>query len=495
MPIDRRVPIPAYYQLKQLLKEQIQQGQLKPGDQVPTEAELCERYQLSRTPVRQALLELTAEGLLVRTPGRGTFVSLPAPAVQPHTALRVIISDDRWRGLLEQAAALWNKLNPDAPLTLEITPLGLRDIRAALSAAVGRGEAPDISFLDSVWVAEFASRHYLHALADMAADQGGFDAAAYFPSLLAANCYDGALYGMPITADVSLLWYRRDWFAAEGLAPPATWDDLLHVGRHFRHPDVRARYGIGPHPIALVGGRAGRETTTYHTLPFVWAAGGDLIVNGVVTLDSRATRGALAFLTALAQDEQLVSPEVVSYSWDQAATVFAQGQVALAVGGAYESFLIRERAGWDEAEFLEHVGFVAIPAGPGGKPATIAGGNSFVIYRQSQAFEQARALLELINTDAVLRPFGARTTHYSPLASAVQSLVDSGDGFLAQAAPLLRIARARPALSEYSRVSAEFQQLVEDCMTGRRGVDQAVPRTAELIAAITGLPLAPSAGE
>lgn len=64
--IDRDVPIPAYYQLKQLIKEQIQQGQLQPGDRLPTEAELCEQYNLSRTPVRQALQELVFEGLLIQ---------------------------------------------------------------------------------------------------------------------------------------------------------------------------------------------------------------------------------------------------------------------------------------------------------------------------------------------------------------------------------------------------------------------------------------------
>jgi multiple sugar transport system substrate-binding protein len=486
MIIDRRVPIPAYYQLKQLLKEQLEGGHLAPGDQIPTEAELCERYQLSRSPVRQALLELTAEGLLVRIPGRGTFVSQP-PAGTPAVGrpLRVLVTDERWRAPLEHAAQLWNAAHVSSPLRLEVELTALRDIRSTLIAAVGRGDAPDISFLDSVWVAEFASRHYLRPLAEA----GAAGNMAYFPALLAANCYDDKLYGMPITADVSLLWYRRDWFAAEGLAPPATWEDLVQVGRHFRRADVRAHYGLGPHPIAMLGGRAGGETTTYHALPFLWSAGGDLIADGVVALDSPQSRAALEFLASLVRDEQLVAPEVVDYQWDQAAAVFARGEVALAVGGAYESFFIRARAGWDEAAFLEHVGFVPIPAGPGGRPAAIAGGNSFVLYRQSQAFDLAQSLLALANTDAVLRPFNAQTTHFSPLVASVASLAEAG-GFLEQAAPLLSIARARPALPDYARVSEQFQLLIEDCLSGRRSVGQAVPRTAELIAAVTGLPLA-----
>ncbi|MEJ2557294.1 MAG: winged helix-turn-helix domain-containing protein, partial [Anaerolineae bacterium] len=68
--IDRSLPIPLYYQLKTLIKKQIELGELRPGDKVPTEAELCERYDISRTPVREALLDLVREGLLVRRAGR-----------------------------------------------------------------------------------------------------------------------------------------------------------------------------------------------------------------------------------------------------------------------------------------------------------------------------------------------------------------------------------------------------------------------------------------
>ena len=492
MIIDRRIPIPVYYQLKQLLQEQILHGQLKPGERIPTEAELCVRYRLSRTPVRRALLELASEGLVVRTPGRGTFVRPPGSPAESTLTLRAIVSDKRWRDLLDHAATLWNRIHPAAPLKLDITIMPLRGLRSALIAAVGRGEAPDISFLDSVWVAEYASMHYLCALSE-GDDEQGIDGEVFFPALLAANRYADELYGVPISANVSVLWYRRDWFAAEGLAPPATWDDLLAVGRHFRQPAVRSRYRLGPHPIALVGGRQGGEATTYQVLPFVWAAGGDLIADRAITLDSPQSRAALSFLTALVQQEELVPPGVVHYNWDQAAAVFAQGAAALAVGGTYESFFIRARTGWDQAAFLERVGFVPIPAGPGGQPAALIGGNSFVVYRQSRAAAQAQAFLKLVSTDAVLRSFGPRTAQHSPLVSAV--LGATGDTFLTQAAPLLQVARARPAIPDYARVSEQFQLLVEDCLSGRRSVDQAISRTAEFIAVITGLPLVTQARE
>lgn len=490
--IDRDVPIPAYYQLKQIIKQQIQHGDLKPGDRIPTEAELCERYHLSRTPVRQALQELVFEGLLLRTPGRGTFVASPpgTRAVSSATTLRVVLSDERWREPLERAADLWNQDHLDRPIQLDLTFVTLEKLHPYLIEAVGRGAAPDISLLDSAWVAEFADRHYLQPPVEIDPAWGRRSEQGFFPGLLAANRHAGTLYGVPISADVTVIWYRRDWFAAEGLTPPATWDELLAAARHFASPAARARYGLGPYPLVLVGGRHGGETTTYQLLPFLWAAGGDLIAGGHVVLDSEPNRRALSFLTALVQTEQLAPAAVTTYAWNQAARIFARGEAALAVGGTYESFFIRASAGWDEPTFLEKVGFVPIPAGPGGRPVTLVGGMSYVIYRQSQAPTQALALLDLAITDEVLRPFCLRTGHHPPRITAAQSLVEVGGGFLAQSARLLDIARARPAIPHFARVSEQFRALVEDCLTGRRTVAEAVPRAAELIAAITGLPLA-----
>lgn len=56
------------------LREMILQGELKPGDKVPEE-QLCERFGVSRTPIREALKVLAAEGVLQILPHRGAIVA------------------------------------------------------------------------------------------------------------------------------------------------------------------------------------------------------------------------------------------------------------------------------------------------------------------------------------------------------------------------------------------------------------------------------------
>ena len=73
--IRRDVPIPYYYQLMQLLQEEIEGGTWSTRDPIPSEHELCDLYGVSRTVVRQALGALVANGLLYRVKGKGTFVA------------------------------------------------------------------------------------------------------------------------------------------------------------------------------------------------------------------------------------------------------------------------------------------------------------------------------------------------------------------------------------------------------------------------------------
>lgn len=84
MRIDRASPVPLYYQLKQILQNQIDSGELKPGDIFPTENHLQEIYNVSRTTVRLALSELEAEGKIARYRGRGTFVARPKISHNPE---------------------------------------------------------------------------------------------------------------------------------------------------------------------------------------------------------------------------------------------------------------------------------------------------------------------------------------------------------------------------------------------------------------------------
>lgn len=75
-------PVPRYYQLQEIIRERIRRGEWAPGDLIPSERELCERYGISRMTARQAISRLEQEGLLYREQGKGTFVGQQVIAQQ-----------------------------------------------------------------------------------------------------------------------------------------------------------------------------------------------------------------------------------------------------------------------------------------------------------------------------------------------------------------------------------------------------------------------------
>ncbi|MBM7692032.1 GntR family transcriptional regulator [Peribacillus deserti] len=64
-----------HQQVKDAIIELIKNGEYKPNSQLPTEAEFCDEYGVSRTTVRSALQQLSTEGYVYRKRGSGTFVS------------------------------------------------------------------------------------------------------------------------------------------------------------------------------------------------------------------------------------------------------------------------------------------------------------------------------------------------------------------------------------------------------------------------------------
>jgi DNA-binding GntR family transcriptional regulator len=75
--LDRRSAVPLYFQLQEALKGEIELGTWKPGQELPSETELCDTYQVSRTVVRQALAILEQDRQILRSRGRRSSVLPP----------------------------------------------------------------------------------------------------------------------------------------------------------------------------------------------------------------------------------------------------------------------------------------------------------------------------------------------------------------------------------------------------------------------------------
>lgn len=110
---------PLYQQIKALITQSLQSGEWKPGELIPSEVELANRFKVSQGTVRKAIDELAAENLVVRRQGKGTFVAthhevraqyrflrLMPDVGEPHNADNKILEVKRLRAPAEVARLL-----------------------------------------------------------------------------------------------------------------------------------------------------------------------------------------------------------------------------------------------------------------------------------------------------------------------------------------------------------------------------------------------------
>lgn len=72
--LDPESPVPLYAQIEELLETMVRRVDLQPGDRLPPEVELADRFGVSRETLRRAVDRLVRQGLLSREQGKGTFV-------------------------------------------------------------------------------------------------------------------------------------------------------------------------------------------------------------------------------------------------------------------------------------------------------------------------------------------------------------------------------------------------------------------------------------
>ncbi|WP_232823081.1 extracellular solute-binding protein [Oceanibium sediminis] len=238
----------------------------------------------------------------------------------------------------------------------------------------------DLIAIDLPWLGEFVERGVIRPLTEVM-DVERLDPSDFHTAGWRAAHWDGTPYGVPSQTTPELMFYRKDWFADEGLEPPVTTDQVIAASRHFHEPR-HGRYGVA--------WNAARGTALGHTFIMTCAAFGQPIIDipqiaGGYDADHLAHRDfrptldtdrALAAADYLMQLLEFSPPDILSMSWYERVRPFAAGQVAMAYGYT----LLAPYFELDEScPAHGNTGYLPHPHGPAGVPIAPVGGYVFCV--------------------------------------------------------------------------------------------------------------------
>ena len=289
-------------------------------------------------------------------------------------------------GMVDRLVEMWNEKNPDRKIQLTYIPHS--EMVAKLAQAIASGDVPDLMGLDLIYGPQFEAAGQLVDITDYFKDDPTIKTAS--PGHMTVGTYEGQLYGVPLYADVSALFYNKDIFRQAGLDPDKPPTSLAEIREYA---DKITALGGDVKGYFLPGSCAGCNIFTVG--PLMWASGAtiepnadgeplvgdgvkevlqwarDMVAAGNVHDDARAENGETFHLR------------------------FGSGKVGMMGTGNFNITLAREQN--PDMDF----GIALLPGTAPGSAASFIGGDLVTIPKGSKRVDDAVDFMKFILSDEV----------------------------------------------------------------------------------------------
>ena len=289
-------------------------------------------------------------------------------------------------GMVDRLVEMWNAKNPDRKIQLTYIPHS--EMVAKLAQAIASGDVPDLMGLDLIYGPQFEAAGQLVDITDYFKDDPTIKTAS--PGHMTVATYDGRLYGVPLYADVSALFYNKDLFEKAGLDPDKPPTSLAEVREYA---DKITALGGDVKGYFLPGSCAGCNIFTVG--PLMWASGAtiepnadgeplvgdgvmevlqwarDMVKAGNVHEDARAENGETFHLR------------------------FGSGKLGMMGTGNFNITLAREQ------NPDMHFGIALLPGVDPGSAASFIGGDLVTIPKGSKRVDDAVDFMKFLLSDEV----------------------------------------------------------------------------------------------
>jgi multiple sugar transport system substrate-binding protein len=291
------------------------------------------------------------------------------------------------KGMVDALVALWNEKNPDRKINL--TYIVHAEMVPKIAQAIASGDVPDLMGMDLIYAPQFEKAGQLEDITDKIKDWPELKTAS--PGHMTVATYEGRLYGVPLYADVSALFYNKGLFEKAGLdpnKPPTSLAELREMA------DKITAIGGDVKGYFLPGSCAGCNIFTVG--PLMWASGVKIeaIDAGDEPLVGEKLPEVLQWLRDMSKSGN-VHEDARAENGETFAKRFGAGNIGMMGTGNFQITLVRDAN--PDMKF----GITLLPGLEPGSNASFIGGDLVVIPKGSKRIDDAVDFMKFLLSDEI----------------------------------------------------------------------------------------------
>ncbi|MFL5649776.1 MAG: ABC transporter substrate-binding protein [Chloroflexota bacterium] len=291
------------------------------------------------------------------------------------------------KGMVDILVCAWNAANPTKPINLSY--IVHTEMVAKIAQGVASGDVPDLMGMDLIYAPQFENAGQLVDITDQSKDWP--ELADVSPGHKTVATFNNRLFGVPLYADVSALFYNKDLFKKAGLDPNKPPTSLAEIRSYA---DKITALGGGVSGYYLPGNCAGCNIFTVG--PLMWASGATIEANKCG--DEPLVGDGVKAVDQWARD-MVAAKNVPEGARAETGATFAEqfgtGKLGMMGTGNFNIVLARDQMKDHPFEF----GISLLPGTDAGKYASFIGGDLVVIPQGSKRVDDALAFMHYLLND------------------------------------------------------------------------------------------------
>jgi multiple sugar transport system substrate-binding protein len=344
------------------------------------------------------------------------------------------------KGMVDKLVEMWNAKNPDRKINLTYIPHA--EMVAKLAQAIASGDVPDLMGMDLIYAPQFEKAGQLVDITDKIKDWPELKTAS--PGHMTVATYDGRLYGVPLYADVSALFYNKDLFEKAGLDPNKPPKSLKEVREYA---DKITALGGDIKGYYLPGSCAGCNIFTVG--PLMWASGAKIEAAGPG--DEPLTGDGVKQVLQWARDMVKAGNVHESDRAENGETFhlqFGSGKVGMMGTGNFNITLAR-----DQNPGM-HFGISLLPGMADGSSASFIGGDLVVIPKGSKRVDDAVDFMKFLLSDEVQVEGYAKLLNLTTRSDMVDNQYFKAEPLVQDVAKALSVGRTPYTLTFFEQINS-----------------------------------------